>query len=63
VGINGHQAEEEHKFHPQTDGQTEVVNKTMIQLLKGYCSKHPKLWDQHLCYVQHAYNQAKQSYT
>ena len=46
-------------FHPQTDGQTEVVNKTVIQLLKGYCSKHLKLWDEHLCYVQHAYNRAK----
>ena len=31
----------------------------MIQLLRGYCSKHPKLWDKHLCYVQHAYNRAK----
>ena len=31
----------------------------MIQLLRGYCSKHPKLWDEHLCYVQHAYNRAK----
>ena len=38
-------------FHPQTDGQTKVVNMTMIQLLRGYCSKHPKLWDEHLCYV------------
>jgi len=37
--------------HLQTDGQTEVVNRTMIQLLRGYCSKHPKLWDEHLCYV------------
>ena len=50
-------------FHPQTDGQTEVVNKTVIQLLRGYCSKHPKLWDEHLCYVQHAYNRAKHSST
>eukprot|EP00253_Pinus_taeda_P019058 PITA_19058 len=50
-------------FHPQIDGQTKVVNKTMIQLLKGYCSKHPKLWDEHLCYVQHGYNRAKHSYT
>ena len=31
----------------------------MIQFLRGYCSKHPKLWDEHLCYVQHAYNRAK----
>ena len=46
-------------FHPQTDGQTEVVNRTVIQLLRGYSSKHPKLSGEHLCYVQHAYNNAK----
>ena len=41
-------------FHPQTDGKTKVVNKAVIHLLRGYCSKHPKLWDEHLCYIQHA---------
>ena len=50
-------------FHPQTNGQTEVVNRILIQLLKGYCSKHPKLLDEHVCYVQHAYNRAKHSST
>jgi len=29
----------------------------------GYCNKHPKLWDEHLCYVQHAYNRAQDSST
>jgi hypothetical protein len=33
-------------FHPQTDGQTKVVNQTVVLLLRGYCSKHPKLWDE-----------------
>ena len=36
---------------------------TVIQLLKGYCNQHPKLWDEHLCYVKHAYNCAKHSST
>jgi len=46
-------------FPLQTDGQIEVVNRTMIQFLKGYFSKHPKLLDEHLCYVQHAFNRDK----
>jgi len=35
-------------FHTQIDGQIEMVNKTIIHLLRGYCSKHPKLWDEQL---------------
>ena len=50
-------------FHPQTDGQIEVLNRIVIQFLSGYFSKHPKLWDEHLCYVQHSYNCAKHSST
>jgi hypothetical protein len=50
-------------FHPQTNGQTEVVNRTVVHLLRGYCRKHPKLWDEHLHYIQHAYNRAKHSST
>ena len=50
-------------YPPQTDGQIEVVNRIVIQFLRGYCSKHSKLWDEHLCYVQHAYNRAKNSST
>jgi hypothetical protein len=38
-----------------------VVNRTVVHLLCGYCSKHPKLWDEHLHYIQHAYNRAKHS--
>jgi len=40
-----------------------VVNRIVIQLLRGYYNKHPKIWDEHLCCVQHAYNQAKHSST
>ncbi|CAL2237234.1 unnamed protein product [Prunus armeniaca] len=45
-------------FHPQTDGQTEVVNRTMVHLLRGYNSKHPKTWDESLPYLQFAFNRA-----
>jgi hypothetical protein len=50
-------------FHPQTDRQTEVVNRIVAHLLRGYCAKHPKLWDAQLHYVQHAYNRAIHSST
>ena len=50
-------------FHPQTDGQIEVFNMTVVHLLRGYCNKHPKLWDEQIQYVQHAYNRAMHSYT
>ena len=33
VGDHGHKVEEEHNFHPQTDRQIEVVNKTIILIL------------------------------
>ncbi|CAL2270811.1 unnamed protein product [Prunus armeniaca] len=43
-------------FHPQTYGQMEVINRTMVHLLKGYNSKHPKTWDENLPYLQFAFN-------
>jgi hypothetical protein len=35
----------------------------MVHLLRGYCNKHPKLWDEQFPYVQHAYNHAMHSST
>ncbi|CAL2277905.1 unnamed protein product [Prunus armeniaca] len=45
-------------FHPQTEGQTEVVNRTLVHLLRGYNSKHPRTWDVSLPYLQFAFNRA-----
>jgi hypothetical protein len=42
-------------FHPQNGKHIEVVNKTVVLFLRGYCNKHPKLWDEKIPYVQHAY--------
>ena len=50
-------------FHLQTDGQTEVVNRTVVHLLRGYCSKHPNLWDEKLHCIHHAYNRETHSST
>jgi hypothetical protein len=50
-------------FHPQTDGQTEVVNRTLVQLLRGYNNKHPKTWDEQTIYIQHSYNRELHSST
>lgn len=33
-------------FHPQPYGQTGVVSRTLVQLLRGYNSKHPKTYDE-----------------
>ena len=48
-------------FHPQTDGQTEVVNRMIVHILRMYNSKHPRTWDESLPYVQHSYNRALHS--
>ena len=50
-------------FHPQTNGQTEVVNITVVLFLRGYYNEHPKLWDEQRPYVQHDYNQDLHSST
>jgi hypothetical protein len=42
--------------HPQTDGQTEVVNRTLSMLLRAVLKKNSKLWDESLPHVEFAYN-------
>jgi hypothetical protein len=50
-------------FHPQTGGQTEVVNKMIVDIFHMYNSNHPHTWDESLPYVQHSYNRALHSST
>ena len=44
------------ELHPQTYGKREVVNRTRVQLSRGYNHKHPNTWDKNLVYVQGYYN-------
>ena len=45
-------------FHPQTDGQIEIVNRMIIHILHMYNSNHPCTWDEILPYVKYSYNRA-----
>ena len=49
--------------HPQTDGQTEVVNRTLVQLLRALISRNLKSWEDLLPYVEFTYNRAVHSTT
>jgi hypothetical protein len=49
--------------HPQTDGQTENANKTLLQILRCYAGKNPRNWDELLAIAELAYNSQKQAST
>ncbi|MCO5587770.1 hypothetical protein L7F22_041722 [Adiantum nelumboides] len=50
-------------FHPQTDGQAEEANSTVLDLLKCYVSEHKGKWEQYLPLVKYAYNNIVHSST
>lgn len=45
--------------HPQTDSQTEVVNRTLGTLLRTIIKKNLKSWEDCLSFVEFAYNRSK----
>ena len=49
--------------HPQTDGQTEVVNRTLSTLLRTIIQKNLKNWEDCLPFIEFAYNQSVYSTT
>ena len=49
--------------HPQTDGQTEVVNRTLSQLLRIIIEKNLKSWEDCLPFIEFAYNRSMHSTT
>ncbi|XP_071909695.1 uncharacterized protein [Coffea arabica] len=51
------------RSHPQTDGQTEVVNRTLSTLLRAIIKKNIKSWEDCLLHVEFAYNRTVHSTT
>ena len=49
-------------YHPQTDGQTERMNRTMQTVLRSYCEKRED-WEEWLPFVAAAYNSTQQEST
>jgi hypothetical protein len=49
--------------HPQTDGQTEVVNWSLGTLLRVLIKKNPKSWEECIPHAEFAYNHAEHSVT
>ncbi|KAL1203463.1 putative mitochondrial protein [Cardamine amara subsp. amara] len=47
--------------HPQTDGQTEIVNRTLSALLRALIKKNLKAWEECLPHVEFAYNHSMHS--
>lgn len=54
--LQGTQLKRSAAYHPQTDGQTEVVNKCLELHLRCYCSEKLKSWSEHLPWVELWYN-------
>jgi hypothetical protein len=50
-------------YHPQTDGQTKVVNRTLSTMLRAVLQKNLKLWEECLPHIEFAYNRSLHSAT
>jgi hypothetical protein len=50
-------------YHPQTDGQTERMNRLMEEILRSYVQDHGSDWDEYLTAAEIAVNTSKHSST
>jgi len=43
-------------YHPQTNGQVERYNRTLVRQLRCYIAEHQKEWDSHMSFLTTSYN-------
>jgi hypothetical protein len=56
--LNGTKLRMSSAYHPQSDGQTEIVNKVMQQYLRCFVNDKPKQWGKFLHWAEWHYNTA-----
>lgn len=50
-------------YRPQSDGQVERLNRTLIDMLSKFCDDHKEDWDHHLPYILCSYNSTRHDST
>ena len=63
VALHGAKMALSSSHHPQMDGQTEILNATIEQMLRAYVSHDRNSWSEWLSVLAFAYNSAKHSST
>jgi hypothetical protein len=47
-------------YHPQTDGQTKIVNQILEDMLRAYVLQYGRSWGKSLSYAEFSYNNSYQ---
>jgi hypothetical protein len=61
--LSGTQLRMSTAYHPETDGQTEVLNRSLEQYLRAFVHHKPSLWFTYLALAEWSYNTTKHSAT